>query len=133
MMCNTVCRLCPRVVYSVAVTFADGTLTINIPEGSYNSGEVYCIVVIQNIPTTATRYAPVVVTIGDGTEEYPLTNRCGVQVTQEAINTRTRYKTIVSTTAAGGSFRIVNRNIVVPENALTAIDGTAPAEGGAGA
>ena len=133
MACNTVCRLCDRLIISAAVTFADGTLTINLPAGAYNNREVYCIVVAQTVPLTATRYAPVVITIGDGTVEYPLTNRCGVQVTQEAINTRTRYKTVVSTTAAGGTFRIVNRNIEVPQNALTSIDGTAPAEGGAGA
>ena len=134
MSCNAACRLCDRLIISEAVTFADGTLTINLPAGAYNNREVYCIVVAQTVPLTATRYAPVVITIGDGTVEYPLTNRCGVQVTQEAINTRTRYKTVVSTNAAGGTFRIVNRNIVVPQNALTSIDGTAPvAEGGAGA
>ena len=37
MDCNNVCRLCDRLILSQAVTFAGGTLTINIPAGSYPS------------------------------------------------------------------------------------------------
>ena len=33
MACKTVCRLCPSLILSQAVTFADGTLTINLPAG----------------------------------------------------------------------------------------------------
>ena len=60
---------------SQAVTFTDGTLTIYIPAGSYSRGCKYCIVVAQAIPAETTITAPVVITIGTGTEEYPLT-RC---------------------------------------------------------
>ena len=127
------CRLCNRLVISQAVTFADGVLQINLPAGSYNDGQRYCIVVAQSIPEATTITAPVVMTIGDGTEQYPLTNRCCVQVTACGIRTRTRYATVVSTNATGGSFRMLGNPCCAPNNRLTAIDGTAPAtEGGAG-
>ena len=131
---SNVCRLCNRFIISQSVTFADGTLTINLPAGSYNNGERYCIVIAQAIPAATTITAPVVITIGDGTEEYPLTNRCCAQVTAAGIRTRTKYATVVSTSATGGSFRMLGNPCCTPTNRLTAIDGTAPAaEGGAGA
>lgn len=134
MSCNNTCRLCDRLIISAAVTFADGTLTINLPAGSYANGCKYCIVVAQAIPAATTINAPVVITIGDGTEEYPLTNRCCAQLTACAIRTRTRYATVVSTNATGGTFKLLGRASCAPNNALAAIDGTAPAaEGGAGA
>ena len=130
--CKNVCRLCDSLVLSQAVTFADGTLTINLPAGSYNRGEKYCIVIAQTIPATATITAPVAVTIGDGAVEYPLVDRCCAQVTACALRTRTRYATVVATDAAGGTFKLLGRAACAPVNALAAIDGTAPAtEGGA--
>ena len=137
MACNNICTLCKRLIISQAVTFADGTLTINLPAGSYNNGERYCIVVAQTIPAATTITAPVVITIGDGTEEYPLTNRCCAQVTAAAIRTRTRYSTVVGTSATGGSFKMLGRGSCAPDYSLAAINGTAPvaapAEGGGGA
>ena len=131
---SNVCRLCKRLVISQTVTFANGTLMINLPAGSYNDGEKYCIVVAQAIPAETTITAPVVITIGDGTEEYPLTNRCCAQVTACGIRTRTRYATVVSTNATGGSFKMLGNPCCAPNNRLTAIDGTTPVtEGGAGA
>lgn len=137
-MCNSnyICHLCPRLILSADVTFAAGTLTINLPAGSYNNGQKYCIVIAQAIPAATTITAPVVVTIGDGTETYPLTNRYGAQVTANLLRTRTKYATCVSTTATGGAFRLLgmpNGCCPVTSN-LAAIDGTAPvaaAEGGA--
>ncbi len=128
-MSNNICRLCPNLILSQAVTFADGTLTINIPAGSYNNNCKYCIVVAQAIPAATTITAPVVVTIGDGTVEYPLTNRNGAQLTANMIRTRTRYATCVSTTATGGAFRMLGtpRGCCPVTSNLTAIDGTAPA------
>lgn len=38
-------RLCRNLIISDAVTFADGTLTINIPAATYGNGCKYCIVV----------------------------------------------------------------------------------------
>lgn len=128
-----VCRVCDRMVFSQAVTFTGGNLVVNIPAGSYNDGDWLCIVIIQPIPLETTIGAPVVITIGTGTELYPLTNRCCVQVTACGVRTRTRYAVSVATTATGGTFKMLGRPSCAPDNRLTAIDGTAPAEGGAAA
>ena len=125
--------MCPNLIISEDVTFADGTLTINIPAGSYGNGCKYCIVVAQAIPAETTITAPVVITIGTGTEEYPLTNSCCAQVTACGIRTRTKYSTVVSTSAVGGTFKLLGKTCCAPDYSLAAIDGTAPDEGGAGA
>lgn len=130
-MGNCIGKLCRRLVLSQAVTFADGTLTINIPAGSYGNGERYCLVIAQAIPTEATIAAPVVITIGEGTEEYPLQNRCCAPVTACGIRTRTRYATVVATSPTGGAFKLLGSPACAPDYSLTAIDGTAPTEGGA--
>lgn len=135
-MGNCVGKLCDRFILSQAVTFADGTLTINLPAGSYANGCKYCIVVAQAIPDTTTITAPVVITIGDGTVEYPFTNRCCAQITAASLRTRTRYAVVVATTATGGTFKMLGNPCCSPDNRLAAIDGTAPVtnppvEGGA--
>lgn len=127
MSCNNVCRLCDRLIISDAVTFDGTNLVINIPAGSYADGCKYCIVVAQAIPAATTINAPVVITIGDGTVLYPVTNQCCAQLSACAIRTRTRYAMCVSTTATGGSFKLLGRACCAPNNALAAIDGTAPA------
>ena len=105
---------------------------INLPAGAYQNCERYCIVVAQAIPEATTINAPVFITIGDGTELYPL-NRCnGVQATASGIRTRTRYATRVSTTATGGAFRLLGKICCYPTDNLTSIDGTAPAAAEAG-
>lgn len=81
MSCKPVCKLCPNLVISQAVTFTGGNLEINLPAGSYNDCEKYCIVVAQAIPDTTTINAPVYITIGTGTTLYPLTKRNCAQVT----------------------------------------------------
>ena len=126
-MGNCLGRLCPRFIISQAVTFADGTLTVNLPAGSYANGERYCIVVAQTIPAETTITAPVVITIGDGTVEYPLTNRCCSPILASGLRTRTRYPVVVATDAAGGVFRMLGNPCCTPDNRLAAIDGTAPA------
>ena len=130
---KTVCKLCDRLVISQAVTFAGGVLTINLPAGSYANGCKYCIVVAQAIPAATTITAPVEITIGTGTESYPLLGSCCQQLTACSIRTRTRYASKVVTDAAGGSFRLLGRACCSPSYALTSIDGTAPVEGGDGA
>lgn len=133
MSCKNVCRLCRNLIISEAVTFADGTLTINIPAGSYGNGCKYCIVVAQAIPADTTITAPVVITIGDGTVEYPLVDNCCAQLTACAIRTRTKYSTVVATDAIGGTFKLLGKAACAPNYSLAAIDGTAPdAGGGAG-
>ena len=134
MGCNNVCKLCDRLIISRAVTFAADTLTINLPAGTYMDGCKYCIVIAQAIPAATTINAAVVITIGDGTEEYPLVGCDCAQLTACSLRTRTRYATRVVTNATGGSFRLLGRAACAPNNNLTGIDGTAPAapaEGGA--
>lgn len=125
MSCKPVCRLCDKLVISQDVTFTGGNLVINLPAGSYNNNEKYCVVVAQSIPETTTINAPVFITIGAGTELYPLTNRCCAQVTACGIRTRTRYAACVSTNATGGTFKLLGRTCCAPDNSLASIDGGA--------
>jgi len=127
MSCKPTCKLCDHLIISQAVTFTGGNVVINLPAGSYNNGEKYCIVVAQSIPDTATINAPVVVTIGTGTELYPVTNRCCAQLTACAIRTRTRYSTVVVTSGTGGTFRLLGSACPCPVSNLASINGTAPA------
>lgn len=130
MACKNVCRLCDNLIISSAVTFTAGTgLIINIPEGSYADGCKYCIVVAQTIPAETTITAPVFITIGDGTELYPL-NKCDcTQATACSIRTRTKYSTRVETSATTGVFKLLGNIPCAPNNNLAAIDGTAPVAG----
>ena len=130
MACKNVCKLCDRLIISTAVTFTAGTgLIITIPEGSYNDGCKYCIVVAQTIPAATTITAPVFIQIGDGTELYPL-NKCDcTQATACSIRTRTKYSTRVETSATTGVFKLLGNIPCSPNNNLTAIDGTAPVAG----
>lgn len=129
MACKNVCRLCNNLIISAAVTFTAPNLIINLPAGSYANCEKYCIVIAQAIPDATTITAPVFVTIGTGTELYPL-NRCdGSQVTAAELRTRTRYAVRVATTATTGSFNLLGRLCGARDVGLTAIDGTAPAAG----
>ena len=130
MACKNVCKLCDRLIISTAVTFTAGTgLTITIPEGSYQDGGKYCIVVAQTIPAATTITAPVFIQIGDGTELYPL-NKCDcTQATACSIRTRTKYSTRVETSATTGVFKLLGNIPCSPNNNLTAIDGTAPVAG----
>lgn len=127
MACKPVCKLCNHLIISQAVTFAGGNLIINLPAGAYNNGEKYCIVVAQAIPATTTINAPVVITIGAGTQQYPLTNRCCAQVPACGIRTRTRYSTLVSTSSTTGTFKLLGNICPCPTNNLRSINGTAPA------
>lgn len=126
-MCNKKCnRLCPNLIISTSVTLTTvsgtDTLLINIPEGTYKNGCKYCIVVAQSIPSTATINMPVAVSIGgDTTTVYPVTNRCCAQVTACAIRTRTRYQMCVSTTATGGTFKVLSGLSCAPNNALASL------------
>lgn len=130
MSCETSCKLCSKLIISASVTFTAGTgLVINIPEGSYQDGCRYCIVVAQSIPDATTITAPVFISIGAGTELYPL-NKCDcTQATACSIRTRTKYATRVETSATTGVFKLLGRVACAPNNNLTAIDGTAPTTG----
>lgn len=132
MSCANVKRLCDRLVISTAVTFANNTLTIDLPAGSYNDKEKYCIVVAQNLPDTTTITAPVVITIGgDATTTYPLINCDCTTVYACSINRRTRYAVCVHTDIASGVFKLMGK---VPcsrcENNLSALPAPAATAGG---
>ena len=126
MSCKPIWSLCRRLRISQSVDFSDGNLIINLPAGSYNDGEKICIIVAQAIPATTTITAPVVVTVGEGTQQYPLTKCNCAPVTACSIRTRTRYSVCVNTTATGGTFRLVGKPCCAPNNNLTSINGTAP-------
>lgn len=128
MACRNVCRLCDHLAISTAVAFTDGNLVITLPADSYRNGEKVCIVIAQTIPEETTINAPVVIQIGDGTEQYPLTTRCCAQVSACGVRTRTRYATRVITSATGATFRLFGNPSCTPNYNLQSINGTAPAE-----
>lgn len=128
MACKNVCRLCNHLVISTAVEFTEGNLVITLPENTFNNGEKVCIVIAQSIPAETTINAPVVIQIGDGTEQYPLTTRCCAQVSACGVRTRTRYATRVITSSVGATFRMLGNPSCTPNYNLQSINGTASAE-----
>ena len=126
MACKNVCKLCDRLIISQAITFTGGNLVVNLPAGSYNNNEKYCIVLAQAIPATTTINAPVVITIGTGTQQYPLANRCCRPVTACGVRTRTRYSTCVETSATSAVFKMLGEPCCQPNNNLRSVNGTTP-------
>lgn len=128
MCCKNVCKLCNNFVISSAVNFDAGTnsLIIDLPAGSYDDGNKYCLVVAQTIPTTTTISALVYITIGGGTERYPLVKRNCAQLTAAGLRTRTKYSTCVDTNTTGGVFRLLGNAACEPDNTLSGLTGTAP-------
>jgi len=123
MACKNVCRLCNKLIISTAVAFTDGNLVITIPAGSYNDNSKYCLVVAQAIPDTTTINAPVVIQIGTGPVLYPVTRRDCTPLTACGIRTRTKYSTVVHTSADTGTFRLLGNAHCAPNNNLRAING----------
>lgn len=128
MACRNTCKLCDRLIISTAVNYdaTDNALLINLPAGSYNDGCKYCLVIAQSIPTATPISALVYVTIGTGTERYPLTKRNCAQLTACGLRTRTKYSTVVDTNTASGVFRLLGNASCEPDNTLTGLTGTAP-------
>ena len=125
--CKNVCRLCDRLILSQSVVFTSGTgLIITIPEGAYNNGQKYCIVIAQTIPAETTISAPVFIQIGTGTVLYPLDKCDCTQATACSIRTRTKYSTRGETSPTGGIFKLLGNVCGAPNNNLRSIDGTAP-------
>ncbi len=136
-MCNNSCNECPRKVFSSSVTVVtvDGvaTLVVDVPLQSFNNCQRGCIVIVQNIPDTATINMPVAVSIGGVTTTvYPMVTCNGVQVTAAMLRTRTRYPFKVETNATGGVFRILRNLSCAPANSLAAIPVIEVAEDPAG-
>ena len=96
-------------------------LTHDTPSG------IAVTIVAQSIPDTTTISAPVYITIGTGTAQYPLTNRCCAQVTACSMRKRTKYSTVVSTTPTGGTFKLLGNPPCAPNNDLTGLTGGAVA------
>lgn len=126
MACKPVCQLCKNLVISSSVDFVGGNVVVGIPAGSYQNGQKVCLVIAQTIPAGATISAPVVITIGGGAQQYPLTTSCCQQVTACGIRTRTRYSLMVVTSATSGTFRMLGKPCCMPNYNLAAINGTAP-------
>ena len=125
--CKNMCRLCDRLILSQSVVFTSGTgLIITIPEGAYNNGQKYCIVIAQTIPAETTISAPVFIQIGGGSVLYPLDKCDCTQATACSIRTRTKYSTRVETTPTGGLFKLLGNVCCAPNNNLRSINGTTP-------
>jgi len=126
MNCFKILRIDPRSVAATAITFAAETLTINIPQKTYNTGGVYFLRLTDPIPEETTINAPVVITIGAGTETYPLLSKSGGQVT--AASLRSGYSYPVKVVSNGtGAFKVLDWLWCAPANAVTSVDGTADA------
>lgn len=129
--CNKNCRLCNRLIISTAVTVVtvDGidTLVIDLPAPAvgtvpYLNRCKYCVVVAQAIPDTATINMPVAFSIGgDTTVVYPFLNCDCSQVTACAIQTRTKYPVVISTSATGGVFKTLRRLNCYPNAVLSTL------------
>lgn len=126
MACNPVCHMCDKFVATNSITFAGGSLIINLPAGSYRNNTKYCIFLNQPIPSTATIGANVVVTIGAGTVQYPLVKRNCRPASPCNLRTRTKYSVCVETTATSGIFRLLGDPCCAPNNQLASINGTTP-------
>lgn len=132
-MCNNAhCRCLANVIPVTAVTFADGTLTLNVPAGRYENGKLYKLLLTQELPVETTIYAPVVLTIGEGTVEYPLVRCSGSPVTAASLRSGFAYPVQIAASEAGGNIRVLGNLCCAPSIVPDAIDGTAAAEGDAG-
>lgn len=121
-------RIDHRSVTAETVTFAGGTLTINLPQRSYSSGCPYFLRLLEAIPDTATVGANVVVTIGAGTAEYPLVDMRGAPVTVEQLRSGYSYPVAVVSGGTLGAFKVLAPLVYGRCSAAISIDGT---EGGA--
>lgn len=131
-MTYRVMRIDPRSVTADAITFAADTLTINLPQRSYNSGCPYFLRILEPIPDTATIGAEVVITIGTGTVEYPLVDCNGAPVTAENLRSGYSYPVAVISSGTSGAFKILAPLYYSKLNSAFSVDGTAEGGGGNG-
>ena len=107
MACKNISCLCNHLIISEAVAFSDGVLTINLPAGSYENREKYCIIVAQDIPEDTTIAATVGITIGTSDTVYPLVNPNCTNINACQIKSRTKYATRVFTNIQTGVFKLL--------------------------
>lgn len=122
-----VMRIDPRSVTAEAITFADGTLTINVPQRAFNSGCPYFLRLVDEIPAETTIGAAVVITIGTGTVEYPLLGCSGIPVTAEYLRSNYSYPVTVVTNNTTGAFKLLAPLHYTRNGGAFSIDGTDPA------
>ena len=121
-----VMRIDPRSITEESITFSAGTLPINIPQRAYNSGCPYFLSLVDVIPATTTVGAPVVITIGDGTVEYPLIGCNGVALTAENIRSGYSYPVTVISNNSTGAFKLIAPIRYCRYGGAFSIDGTDP-------
>lgn len=126
-----VMRIDPRSVTAEAITFADGTLTINVPQRVFNSGCPYFLRLVDEIPAETTIGAAVVITIGTGMVQYPVIGCDGVPLTAERIRSGYSYPVKVVSSNTTGAFKLIAPICYGKGSAGFSIDGTDPAAAGA--
>ncbi len=135
MMNYRVMRIDPRNITPIEVAFADGTLTINLPQRAYNAGCPYFLRLEDPLPAETTIGAEVVITIGTGTVEYPLLDMNGIPVTAERLRSGYSYPIAVVNSGTSGAFKVLAPLVYSRLSGAFSVDGTdpaaAPAEGGA--
>ena len=125
--CKNICKLCDKLILSTAITYNAPNLQISIPEGSYYDDCKYCIVTAQNIPAETPVDAPVVISIVNGEQVYPLVACDCEPITARAIRSRTKYSTVVKTDTTTGVFRLIGKMCKCNmANSRNALDGNAP-------
>lgn len=126
-MCNTSCNECCNKVFSstIAIETVNGTntLVVTIPAQTFENGQRGCIVLVQNIPTTATIEMPVAIAIGDGVEYYPVVDCNSIPVVVPMLRTRRRYPFKVVTSPTTGTFKILRNLSCAAVNNLETIGG----------
>lgn len=118
-------RLCNNFILSTSVTVTGDVLVVNIPALPCLNG---CLVVAQAIPAAATINQPVVVTVGTDTTQYPLVDKCGVQLSAGRLDIRNRYPFRFITANTQSIFKICGARC--PYNVIPGLTVTAPATGG---
>lgn len=126
MACKNCSKLCDRLRITTAVNIVSTTVVYNLPAGGYNDCETYCVVLAQNVPSTAQIGAPVVFSIGGTAIQYPLVSCDCRPVTSCGVRGRTRYKVRVETTATGAVFKMLSKPCCSPSNRLASVNGVAP-------
>ena len=122
MACKNICKLCPRFIISTGVSLdTSGNIVITIPAGSYVNNQKYCLVIAQSIPAGATISAQVFVQPVGSANTYPLVRRNCKPATACTIKTRTKYSTVVETTAASGIFRMCGNACCTEADSLASI------------
>lgn len=126
--CNNSCDVCSNLVFATP-TFADGTLTLNIPARSFQNCQIVCIVIAGALPAGTTLEAPVVLTIGTDTTQYPLVTRRGTPVTASMLSIRgnCKLKARVNTTTTSAVFMVLDGLINCNSNVLNSIPVTTTA------